>query len=224
MVSVASLLMPVQASDRPYLATTSAAAEEDDDNVWAVETTLIAARKSSDIRFTAEYAFNPTTSVQFEANQARAKGSAAVRGAELEFKHLFNHIARDGWGWGINANVSFDQASGPWRRTAQSVTLPYSLRLADSATAGTLHLNLGISKPVAATRRFSAALALEREVWRRTTLFAETARDAEGTLAQIGLRHWVQRDRFSADLAWLTRRADGTRSAALVFGLGWYDL
>ena len=61
----------VQASDRPFLLTSNAAAEEDDDNVWSVETWWQRAGDQRVFNVAPEYAFNPTTSIQFESAIAR---------------------------------------------------------------------------------------------------------------------------------------------------------
>lgn len=65
--------LPVAAQDRPFLATWRAMAEEDDDEVWEFE----AARW--DNRF----------------------GNGVSGGLEIAYRHLFNHIDRDGWCIGV---------------------------------------------------------------------------------------------------------------------------
>ena len=209
------------ASDRPYLATNSAAAEEDDDNVWAIESWLERVRHGDALHATVEYAFDPTTSLQLEWVRTRALGLGKVQDIELEFKHLFNHIARDGWGWGLSATISASRSESHWQRSAWTLTLPLSMRIGDESL---LHLNAGVAKPVDERIKHTAAIAAERVVWRRTTLFGELARDADGTLAHVGVRYWVKKDRVSIDFALMQRRSEGRRVNGVVFGVGFNDL
>ncbi|TXC66521.1 hypothetical protein FSC37_13710 [Piscinibacter aquaticus] len=62
-----------------------------------------------------------------------------------------------------------------------------------------MHLNVGVAKPREERRVFTAVIAGEHEVWRRTSLFAEIARDREGTLQHAGVRHWIKRERPAVD-------------------------
>jgi hypothetical protein len=108
----------VLGNDRPYLATNTAAAEEDDAGVWSVE--VVAAQTGSlrSLNVAPEYAFNPTTSMQLELGGVRSRdGGESVVVAELEFKHLFNHIARDGYGWSLALALGTARESGAsWKR------------------------------------------------------------------------------------------------------------
>jgi len=100
-----------QASDRPYRVISSAVAEEDAlGGEWSLESWASQLGPVRTVYLAPEYTFDPTTSLQLELATAHARdddGTASAAG--LEFKHLFNHIARDGYGWGIV--VSFDTAS-----------------------------------------------------------------------------------------------------------------
>jgi len=102
------------ANDRPYLVIASAAAEEDDDNVWAVESWATQLGGLHSLSVAPEYAFNPTTSLQLELGAIRRRDSdESASFAELEFKHLFNHIARDGYGWGVVASLGRSRTALP---------------------------------------------------------------------------------------------------------------
>ncbi len=68
------------------------------------------------------------------------------------------------------------------------------------------------------------ALAAEREAWKRTSLFAEVAREAEGRLLHGSVRHWIKRERLAADLAWQRVRSDELRGSGIVLGVAWYHL
>jgi hypothetical protein len=214
----------VHAGDRPYLATHSAAAEEDDDAVWSVESWFARWGRSREWVVAPEYAFDPTTSLQFEFMSRRDR-SAGTRGqgAEIEFKHLFNHIARDGYGWGVVLSQQFERESAAsWRGSSYSVKLPATLALGEGMA--TVHLNVGLEKPRGVRRENLASVALEGEVLKRITLFAEAARDAEGRLVHAGMRWWAQRERLAIDVAAQRTRGDGERHTGFVIGIGFYDL
>ena len=220
--ALAAMAGTATASDRPFLATTSAAAEEDDDNVWALQGWFDrAGRGASALHSVAEYSFNPTTSVQLEWSRSRVRGEATSQDLEFEFKHLFNHIARDGWGWGINTSLVLERSESKWQRGGWAVTLPFSLKAGDDTT---LHANVGVAKPREARREWTSALALEHMLARRFTLFAELAREGESTLAQAGVRHWIKKDKVSIDFAMTQRRADGVQRSGWVIGLAFNDL
>jgi hypothetical protein len=196
------------ANDRPFLATNTAAAEEDDDGVWSVETQAQSLGSTHAFVVAPEYAFSPTTSLQLEVTR-----SPGANENELEFKQLFNHIERDGWGIGVVASLQRDRVT---------LKLPYSLRLWDGD--GLLHLNAGLTKPRDERRRWIASAALQREVFKRGVLFGELARDDEGTLAHGGLRYWLKRDKLALDVSLQRVRADGFTRYGFVIGVGWYDL
>lgn len=212
------------AADRPYLATSSAAAEEDDDEVLSVETTWQNLGSTRTWSVAPEYAFNPTNSLQLEFTQARDRSAGETSQAlGLEFKHLFNHIARDGYGWGVSAELEFERAAGQgWRRNGLALTLPFTLRLGEGVAL--LHLNAGVRKPSEGAREWTRSVALEGQVYKRTTLFAELARLGEQRLAHAGLRHWLRKDRLALDVAVQRTGAGSERETGLVIGLGFYDL
>jgi hypothetical protein len=214
----------VLANDRPFLATNSAAAEEDDDQVWSVETVAQRAGAVLSAGVAPEYAFNPTTSLQLELTHARDRAAREnTQEAEWEFKHLFNHIARDGYGWGLVSSIVFArEPDAGWRYSQWSLKLPYSLQLWEGK--GMLHLNAGAEKPRDDKRAWTASIALEREVARHTVAFGELARDGEGRLAHGGVRYWLRRERLALDVAMQRVRSEGVSQYGLVLGLGWYDL
>jgi hypothetical protein len=215
---------PAVAGDRPYLATHTAVAEEDDDAVWSVESWAQRLGSVRTLSLAPEYAFNPTTSLQFEFSTSHDR-SAIDNGqtAEIEFKHLLNHIARDGYGWGLVASLGLGSAQGgAWRRGAAMIKLPLSLALWESD--GALHLNAGLAKEPDARRETLLSAAIEYQVARRTTLFAEAAREGDSTLLHAGVRWWLKKERFALDLAWQRQRVPGSIDSGVVVGLGWYDL
>ena len=216
--------LPAQAGDRPFLATNSAAAEEDDDAVWSIESWAQRIGSVRTLSIAPEYAFDPTTSLQFEFSRSRDRNTRETElSAEIELKHLFNHIARDGYGWGLVAALAFEKNEGSgWRRGGVSLKLPFTLALWDGD--GALHLNAGLSKPRATRRESMLSAAIERKVAKGTTLFAEAAREGDATLLHGGVRWWLKKEKFALDFGLQRQRTPGSRAGGMVVGFGWYDL
>ncbi|WP_298829273.1 hypothetical protein [uncultured Piscinibacter sp.] len=211
------------AADRPYVFANSGAAEEDEEQVWSVENWYRQAGRQKSLTVAPEYAFDPDKSLQAEFRRVTDRDHGNGHELEIEFKHLFNRIARDGWGWGTVAALDMERPrGGPWERAAVSLSLPLSVQFGEDE--GLLHLNVGVAKPHEARRVFTGVIAAEREVWRRTSLFVEMARDREGRLLHGGVRHWIKRERLALDLAWQRVRSDDVRGSGVVLGLAWYDL
>jgi len=217
-------LAPAWAGDRPFSALVTAAAEEDDDQVWSIDTTFERLGPIRALGVQAEYAFNPTTSVQFGYGFARERGTGAkAQAIELEFKHLFNHIARDGWGWGVSLQHTAMKAPDEgWRGGNWDLVLPFSLQVGQSGAL--LHANIGWTKARGESGERFIALGGEAEILRRVVLFGEIAREGAATLANVGVRHWVRKDRLAFDISLQRQRGDGSRDSGFVIGLSWYDL
>lgn len=213
-----------QASDRPYRVISSAAAEEDavggelSFETWASRLGPVRALYAAP-----EYTFSPTTSLQLELVAARARdedGTASAAG--LEFKHLFNHLARDGYGWGVV--VSFDTAkegSGAWRREEWGLRVPLTVSLWEGD--GLLHLNAGFTR-LREQREWITAVALEREVFNRTVLFGEIAHIGDATLLHTGVRYWVKREKLAVDFSLQRLHIGGGNQNGGVIGISWYEL
>ena len=213
-----------RAADRPYIVANSGAAEEDEEQVWSVENWVRQAGRQKSLTIAPEYAFSPDNSLQAEFRRVVDRDNGNGHEIEIEFKHLFNRIAREGWGWGVVLALDMERPEGgPWTHAATSLSLPLTLQL-DEASKSLLHLNLGVAKPKEERRVFTGVIAAEREVWRRTSLFAEAARDREGRLLHAGVRHWIKRERLALDIAWQRVRSDELRGSGIVLGLAWYDL
>jgi hypothetical protein len=209
----------VQANDRPFLLTSNAAAEEDDDQVWAVETWWQRVGPTRVFTVAPEYAFNPTTSIQFELS----RGSEKSKALEVEFKHLFNHIGRDGWGWGIDLSVDMASAGGSgWKQHGVTVKVPYTLQLRQGAAL--LHVNLGLQKQRDERREWVASAAFEHQLPWRSSAFVEVGREDRQTLWHAGVRHWIRRDKLALDFSVQRRRGGGESAGGAVLGLAWYDL
>lgn len=224
LAALIGVVPPARAADRPYLATASAAAEEDDDHVWSVETTIQKLGALRALTVAPEYAFSPTTSLQLELARVRDRAAGeTTQLAEVEFKQLFNHIARDGFGVGIVASLGYAKASGgSLRRDEWGLAVPLSVSLWEGAAL--LHANAGFVRPRGERREWTRSLAYEHEVFKRTTLFAEAAREGESRLLHLGVRHWLRREKLALDVSWQRVRGGDERESGFVIGLGWYDL
>lgn len=224
-VALAALLAAgaAHAADRPFLLTSNAAAEEDDDNVWSLETAWQRIGRRNAWSVAPEYAYSPTTSAQFELARIRERGVVGAAVAELEGKHLFNRIGRDGWGVGVVAIVEAQRVDGDrWRGESVALRVPFSWQI--SATGALLHANGGIVKPRGERREWEWSAAFEAPLTGRLVAFAETGRSADEKLIHAGARWWVKRERIAVDFSVLRTRGDGERHNGFVLGFGWYDL
>lgn len=216
---------PAAAADRPFLSANTAVAENDEEQVWAVENWYRRAGRVQSLTVAPEYAFDPFNSLQLEMRRVVRREDVGGHELELEYKHLFNSLDHDGWGWGVVATVDLERPQGgPWERRAVSVFVPLTLKLGEANADGLVHLNPAITKPRGERRMFVGAVAAEREVWRRTSLFGEIARDDDGRMVQLGLRHWIKRERLAVDIAWQRVRNNEQRSIGVVLGIAWHDL
>ncbi len=212
------------AADRPFLLTNSAAAEEDDDNAWSVETAWTRIGSTRSISVAPEYAFSPTDSLQFEMTRSKDRsGGGRVLAVELEAKHLFNHIDRDGWGIGVVAALGAARQDGQhWRSDSLDLRLPVSWKLGESGSV--LHLNLGVEKPRGERRLWGSSIALEVPLPGRLTAFAEAGRGGGERLVHGGARWWLKREKLALDVSLLRLRGGGERHSGALIGVGWYDL
>ena len=164
------------------------------------------------------------TSVQFELTRfIDRRGGETGHEAEVEFKRVFNNVARDGWGWGLSATLAVERTrDSDGSVPSIGIKLPLSIGLGDGG--GFVHLNAGIGKARDARRAWTGAAGIERELFKRTVLFAELAREGQLTFEQVGARHWLRRDKLAIDVSLQRQRADGSRASGFIVGLGWYDL
>lgn len=209
-------------ADRPYLATTSANAEEDDDKVWAVETWYEKTGEARGLSAQAGFSWSPGLGGAVTASRSRESGLWAS-GLALEGTWLPWRPARDGFGLGLSLEVDYDRASGEgWRRDAFTAVVPLTVPLWDRSVFVTA--NLGQVWPNGGDRQNLVALALEGEVARRTTLFAETARIGDSRLVHGGVRYFVKKEKFSIDLGVLRRSEAGESRNGIVLGFSVFDL
>ena len=215
--------VPAWSNDRPFQVARTAVLE-DDEHVWSFESWGQRLGSVRGLSIEPEYTFNAGTSLQFELSRfIDRRGAETGHEAEVEFKQVFNNIARDGWGWGLSAKLGAERThESDGTVPSLGAKLPVSIALGEGG--GFLHLNIGIDKVRDARRTWMAAAGIERELMKRTLFFAEIARDAGATFAQAGARHWLKRDKLAIDFSLQQRRADGSRSSGFIIGLGWYDL
>ncbi|MEP7298479.1 MAG: vWA domain-containing protein [Burkholderiales bacterium] len=221
---LAALATPVaRGNDRPFQVARTAVLE-DDEQVWSFESWVQRLGSVRGLSVEPEYTFAAGTSVQVELTRlADRRGSETGHEAEVEFKQIFNNVARDGWGWGLSATVAAERTQDAGRTVPSiGVKLPLSIALGDGG--GFVHLNAGVGKARDARRTWSGAMGIERELFKRTLFFAELAREGETTFMQLGARHWLRRDKLAIDFSLQQQRADGSRASGFIIGLGWYDL
>ncbi|MEO6408119.1 MAG: hypothetical protein ABIO45_05130 [Burkholderiaceae bacterium] len=223
-IAISLFVGPARAADRPFLLTSSAAAEEDDDNVWAIESWWQRAGSQRTFSIAPEYAFSPTDSVQFEFSRSRDRAAGdRSHGLEVEFKHLFNRIGRDGFGWGLDLSLAAGSANGSgWHAEGLALKLPWTLAIGESGAQ--LHANAGIAKARGARREFVASAAYEHPLPGRVTGFVEIGRADRQTLLHGGIRHWLKREKLALDISVQRIRAGSDSASGVVIGIGWYDL
>ena len=211
-----------RANDRPFQVARTAVLE-DDEHVWSFESWAQRLGSVRGLSVEPEYTFGGGTSVQVELSRyTDRRGSETGHEAEVEFKQLFNNVARDGWGWGVSATL----AAARTRENGSTIPsvgikLPVSIGLGDGG--GFLHLDVGIGKARDEKRAWTGAVGIERVLFKRTLFFGELAREGLVTFMQVGARHWLRRDKLAIDFAVQQRRADGSRDSGFIVGLGWYD-
>jgi len=209
------------ANDRP-LQVARTAVMEDDEHTWSFESWVQRLGTVRGLSFEPEYTFGAGTSVQAELTKLKDRtGRETGHEAEVEFKHLFNDIARDGWGIGVSAAVGSARTHEAGTLRTVSFKLPLSLQLGEGW--GLLHLNAGAEKTQHARREWTAAAAIEHEVYKRTTLFAELAREGDTKFAQVGVRHWLRKEKLALDFSLQQHREGGERRSGFILGLGLYD-
>ena len=61
-----------------------------------------------------EYAFSPDNLLQVEFRRVVDRDNGNGHEIEIEFKHLFNRIAREGWGWGVVLALTWSGLRAAW--------------------------------------------------------------------------------------------------------------
>jgi hypothetical protein len=209
------------ANDRPFQYARTAI-EEDDEEVWSFESWAQRLGSVRSFSIEPEYAFSTRASVQMELTRLLDHHDVETgHEAEVEFKYVFNNIARDGWGLGIGVALSGERLAGSTTRAIR-LELPLSLPLREGK--GLLHVNLGLDKASDARLAWTSSVGIEGEVARRTTLFAELARDGDLKYGQVGVRYWVKKERLALDFTLQQKRSERQRASGFLVAFGRYDL
>ena len=214
------------ANDRPFQIARTAVME-DDELVGSFESWVERRGKLLSLSVEPEYIFSGGTSLQLQLTRSLDRnpdrpGELTGHELEVEFKHIFNHIGRDGWGLAVSGALGAERSTGDGTVRTLSLKLPLSINLGEGYA--TVHLNPGLAKSSGSRRVWTRAVAIEREVFKRSTAFAELAHEGDLRLAQVGARHWLRRDKLAIDLAWQLQRKPDGQTHSVVIGLGWYDL
>jgi hypothetical protein len=209
-------------NDRPFQSARTAVME-DDEYTGSIETWAQRFGGVRGLSFEPEYTFAGGFSIQGELTRLKDReGHETGHEAELEFKQIFNHIGRDGYGVGISA--AFSRAKLGDLDTVRAVSLRLPLSVALGTTGALLHLNVGAEKATGSRREWTTAVAAEREIYKRTWLFAEFSKTGPEKFAQIGVRHWLKKEKLALDFSLQQQRSDGSRASGFILGLGVYDL
>ncbi len=224
------------AGDRPYLVLGSAALE-DDAAAWSLGGRWLRSGAANALQLGLEYGFTRATSLELEWSAERpGGGERSEREAELELKHVFNDIARDGFGLGLSMSLGLDRAraeggdddagatAGPRRaRRGALVQLLGSMPLSQ-AQEGQAHANLGWQRRPFGGGQGFVALGLERPLQGRTWGFGEVVYQPGQHLLHAGIRHWLRRDRLALDVSVQRQQGEGGWRNGVVIGVVAYDL
>ena len=212
------------ADDRPFLQTSNAGAEDDDEGNWALESWWARVGSRRVFNLAPEYAFTPFTNLQFKSFTSRDRDSGdRSRGVETEFKHLFNHIGRDDFGWGVHVSLAVGRDNdSSMREQSFAAKLIGTLLLLEGDAKW--HVNAGMGKVRGEPREWIGSIAFEHKLPWRTTAFIELGREDRESLVHTGMRHWIKRDKLAVDFSFQQQRARGDKINGLVIGVGWYDL
>lgn len=220
--------LAAQANDRPFQVARTAVAE-DDEQTWSIESWVQRYGSVRGVSFEPEYTFTDRFSVQVEFTRLMDRHDAETgHEAEIEFKYLFNDIARDGWGLAVSSAFSTERTRETRESlggSARSAGLRVPLSIALGAEQDRyLHLNVDVEKTTGERRHFGVAAAVEQQLASRSWAFAEWAKSGPSRYAQVGVRHWLKREQLAIDFSLQQFREDGTRASGFLIGLGWYDL
>lgn len=209
-------------NDRPFQAARTAVME-DDEYTWSIETWAQRFGRVRALSVEPEYTFGGGFSIQGELTKLKDRdGRESGHEAEVELKQVFNNLERDGWG--LAASAAFGREKLGDEGAVRSVTLKLPFSVALGSSGALLHLNVGTEKSTGQKRQWGSAVAVEHEVYRRTWLIAEFSRTGDEKFAQVGVRHWLRKERLALDFTLQQHRDDGRRASGFIVGLGFYDL
>lgn len=225
-LALLSLLLTAATSawcnDRPFQSARTAVLE-DDEYTWSIETWAQRFGRVRGLSFEPEYTFGGGFSIQGELTKLKDRdGHETGHEAEVELKQVFNNIARDGWGLAVSAAFGREKLGDEEAIRTVTLKLPFSVALGQ--TGALLHLNVGAEKATGHKREWNTAIAVEHEVYRRTWLIAEYSKTGEEKFAQVGVRHWLRKEKLALDFTLQQQRNEGRRASGFILGLGFYDL
>lgn len=214
--------LPSKANDRPFQ-NARTALEEDDAGTWSFEFWVQRRGSVRGLSFEPEYGFTTQTSVQMELTRLLDRHDQETgQEAEIEFKHVFNNLARDGWGAGVSLALSHEHTRWDGNTRTVAFKLPLSLALGDDSRL--LHLNVGRLRSTGAAWETTVSAAYEFDLRPRWRGYAEAARQGEERFAQVGVRHWLRKEKLALDFSLQQSRFSGERANGFILGVGWYDL
>ena len=221
----AALATPaLRADDRPFLRTATAVVEDDDERVFEFSATGLSHRHGDGLSLQGGYSFSPTLSVEAELGLSRDRAEGSMgREAGIGVWQAWIDPAREGWGLAGKLSAEWDHDSGePRQRTLRGVVAT-SLPL--SGKQVWLHANAGVEQREGEGRVGIWSLATQGELNRRWALFGEIANSSRrDELAQVGVRHWIRRDKVAVDLALGRERIAQDRRGFVAAGLAFYDI
>lgn len=228
MAAALASVAPAAWADRPFLQTDRVLAEPDDENVWSVESWVTSAKGELGLVANVEYAINPYNSVSFGAGLTRIKQDDVKtyeREFELGYTHILVDVAKQGFGLGISVSGEWAREDGSLQHQGTALALPWSWRTEMGDTQ--VHVTPGVFKPKEGKGYFTWGTAVEHDLDRRNTVFAELAGDraeARSTLVHGGWRHWIKPTKVAVDLTAGRSRTDGESRNFVTVGFALFDL
>jgi hypothetical protein len=137
---------------------------------------------------------------------------------QAQAKTLFKSLESNGWGWGLAVgNLRHPPASGP--AGDFYAYIPVSFSFADDAFV--LHTNVGaLRTKEERDYRLTWGVGSETQITAMTLVVAEIfGQDANRPSYQLGLRHWLVRNRVQVDATYGNRTGSGDRDRWFSLGL-----
>ena len=222
----AALAAPLaRADDRPFLRTVTAVVEDDDERVFEFSATGVGSKQGHELGLQGGYSISPTLSVEAELGWSRDREEHSTeRQIGVGIWHAWVDPAREGWGLAGKLGSEWDQgAAGQARQRTLRGIVAASLPLLEKRVW--LHANLGVEQRSGDGQVGLWSVAAQANLTRHWQLFAEAAdNERREGLSQIGVRHWIRRDKIALDLAIGREHLPGDQRGFVAAGLAFYDL
>ena len=204
--------------------------EDDDERVFEWSASHVSGKKERSTQMQLGYSFSPSLSVEFELGQARDKvDEVSWRGRGLGVWMSLIDPARQGWGLATKLSVERELESGErWESPQWKGVLAYSLPMAEKTVW--LHANVGMQYQSTdnGSRRWTSlwSVAAQKELNRRFEVFAELAGNQARSdqLAQLGVRHWIKREKLAIDVGLGRQFAEDRRGNFMAISLSVFDI